>query len=65
MSLKLHDLGQIMQETTRRGVGSRRWQHPAYVSFMPPCNNACPAGENIQAGWRWPSQANTKPHGDC
>lgn len=50
MSLKLHDLGQIMQETTRRGVGSRRWQHPAYVSFMPPCNNACPAGENIQ-GW--------------
>jgi NADPH-dependent glutamate synthase beta subunit-like oxidoreductase len=50
MSLKLHDLGQIMQETTRRGVGSRRWQHPAYVSFMPPCNHACPAGENIQ-GW--------------
>jgi NADPH-dependent glutamate synthase beta subunit-like oxidoreductase len=50
MSLKLHDLGQIMQETTRRGVGSRRWQYPAYVSFMPPCNHACPAGKSIQ-GW--------------
>ena len=22
---------------------------PEYVDFFPPCNNACPAGENIQA----------------
>ncbi|MCH4024454.1 MAG: NAD(P)-binding protein [Acetobacter sp.] len=49
MPLKLHDLSQMMQETTLRGVGSRRWQHPEYVAYLPPCNHACPAGENIQS----------------
>lgn len=24
-------------------------QHPKYVDLLPPCNNACPAGENIQS----------------
>ncbi|MFI5137117.1 MAG: NAD(P)-binding protein [Sphingobacteriales bacterium] len=31
------------------GTGSVRKQHPVYSDFLPPCNNACPAGENIQA----------------
>lgn len=31
------------------GTGPLRKQRPLYVDFMPPCNSACPAGENIQA----------------
>lgn len=31
------------------GTGSTRTQRPEYVDFLPPCNQACPAGENIQA----------------
>ena len=31
------------------GTGHKRSQRPVYVDFMPPCNSACPAGENIQA----------------
>lgn len=32
-----------------KGTGALRTQHPVYMDFLPPCNNACPAGENIQA----------------
>ena len=32
------------------GTGPRRNQRPVYNNYLPPCNNACPAGENIQ-GW--------------
>ena len=31
-------------------TGSWRTFRPVYVDRLPPCNNACPAGENIQ-GW--------------
>lgn len=31
------------------GTGAIRSQRPVYKDFLPPCNNACPAGENIQA----------------
>jgi len=31
-------------------TGSWRTLRPVYVDRLPPCNNACPAGENIQ-GW--------------
>ena len=31
------------------GTGAERRQRPVYVDFMPTCNGACPAGENIQA----------------
>ena len=30
-------------------TGSWRNERPVYVDLMPPCNHACPAGENIQA----------------
>ncbi|MBK9532817.1 MAG: NAD(P)-binding protein [Chitinophagaceae bacterium] len=36
------------------GTGPLRKRRPVYVDFMPPCNSACPAGENIQA---WMAQA--------
>jgi len=29
-------------------VGPTRTRMPVYVDLLPPCNNACPAGENIQ-----------------
>lgn len=32
-----------------RGTGALRTRRPEYVDFLPPCNDACPAGENIQA----------------
>jgi len=38
------------------GTGHRRAQRPVYTDFMPPCNSACPAGENIQ-GWLDHAQA--------
>jgi 2-oxoacid:acceptor oxidoreductase delta subunit (pyruvate/2-ketoisovalerate family) len=35
-------------------TGSWRTERPVYVHRLPPCNNACPAGENIQ---QWLYQA--------
>ncbi|MGV8848244.1 MAG: NAD(P)-binding protein [Propionibacteriaceae bacterium] len=32
----------------RGRVGAIRSRMPVYVDLLPPCNNACPAGENIQ-----------------
>lgn len=31
------------------GTGPVRTKRPVYVDFLPPCNHACPAGENIQS----------------
>lgn len=36
-------------KTHGAGTGPVRKRRPVYVDFFPPCNNACPAGENIQA----------------
>ncbi len=33
----------------RNQTGSWRTSRPIYVDRLPPCNNACPAGENIQS----------------
>ncbi len=35
--------------THAEGTGHSRSRRPVYMDFMPPCNSACPAGENIQA----------------
>lgn len=32
-----------------KGTGPLRFQRPVYKDFLPPCNSACPAGENVQA----------------
>jgi formate dehydrogenase (NADP+) beta subunit len=42
--------------THHEGTGALRSRQPVYVDFMPPCNSACPAGENIQA-WMAHAQA--------
>jgi formate dehydrogenase beta subunit len=39
-----------------RRTGPLRTQRPVYVDLLPPCNHACPAGENIQA-WLAEAQA--------
>jgi formate dehydrogenase beta subunit len=31
------------------GTGAVRQRRPVYVDLLPPCNHACPAGENIQS----------------
>ncbi len=40
----------------KHNVGPQRIQRPIYVDLLPTCNNACPAGENIQA-WLTHAQA--------
>jgi NADPH-dependent glutamate synthase beta subunit-like oxidoreductase len=35
--------------TRKRQTGATRSQRPIYMDLLPPCNHACPAGENIQA----------------
>ena len=40
------------------GTGPKRFQRPVYVDFMPPCNSACPAGENIQAWMSYAQEGN-------
>ncbi|UEG50612.1 FAD-dependent oxidoreductase [Ferruginibacter lapsinanis] len=42
--------------THAEGTGPKRLRQPVYVDFMPPCNSACPSGENIQ-GWMAHAQA--------
>jgi 2-oxoacid:acceptor oxidoreductase delta subunit (pyruvate/2-ketoisovalerate family) len=37
-------------------TGTWRTERPVYVDRLPPCNHACPAGENIQA-WLYHSEA--------
>lgn len=37
-------------------TGSWRSERPVYVDLLPPCNKACPAGENIQ-GWLYHAEA--------
>ncbi len=44
------DVGSSLANKT----GSWRTERPVYVDLMPPCNHACPAGENIQ---QWLYQA--------
>ena len=43
------DMTPAVDLTHGKGTGPVRYQRPAYVDLLPPCNNACPAGENIQA----------------
>jgi formate dehydrogenase beta subunit len=35
--------------TLTTGTGPLQRRVPVYENYLPPCNNACPAGENIQA----------------
>jgi formate dehydrogenase beta subunit len=49
MSLIPKDITPVYKATIGKGTNAARWQRPVYVDLLPPCNHACPAGENIQA----------------
>ena len=49
MSIKPRDMTPVVDLTYQRGTGPIRTRRPVYVDLLPPCNDACPAGENIQA----------------
>ena len=42
-------------------TGSWRTERPVYVDRLPPCNHACPAGENIQ-GWLYHAESGDYRH---
>jgi NADPH-dependent glutamate synthase beta subunit-like oxidoreductase len=44
-----HDLTPVVDLHLHHGTGPFRTRLPRYVALKPPCNHACPAGENIQA----------------
>lgn len=50
------DMSPQVDMTRRRETGPFRTARPIYVDLLPPCNNACPAGEDIQ-GWLSLAQA--------
>jgi formate dehydrogenase beta subunit len=49
VSISLRDMTPLVVLTQERGTGPARLKRPSYVSLLPPCNHACPAGEDIQA----------------
>jgi NADPH-dependent glutamate synthase beta subunit-like oxidoreductase len=48
--MKNQDMTPPPDLTTTTGTGPWRQRIPIYENYLPPCNHACPAGENIQ-GW--------------
>jgi len=56
MKKDLHDMTPQVNPTFERGTGPIRAHQPSYVSLLPPCNKACPAGADIQA-WLAHAQA--------
>ena len=51
-----HDMTPSVDLTRHLGTGPVRAHRPRYVALLPPCNDACPAGENVQ-GWLAEAQA--------
>ena len=49
MPSRQSDFTAIVDLLAQPGTGPVRSRRPVYVDLLPPCNNACPAGENIQA----------------
>jgi len=49
VTFKARDMTPAVDLTPTPGAGPVRTRQAAYRDLMPPCNNACPAGENIQA----------------
>lgn len=56
MNPDLHDLTAPPDLSRKRNAGAVRSRRPVYVDLLPPCNHACPAGENVQA-WLTHAQA--------
>ena len=50
MTARQSDFTHIVDLVAAPGTGPVRTRRPLFVDLLPPCNHACPAGENIQ-GW--------------
>ena len=49
MTARQSDFTPIVDLLRELGTGPVRDRRPVYGDLLPPCNNACPAGENVQA----------------
>src|ERR1019366_9120301 len=49
MTARKSDFTPVIDLLREKGTGPVRTVRPTYADLMPPCNNACPAGENVQA----------------
>ncbi len=49
MTMRASDFTPLIDLVAEPGTGPARERRPVYVDLLPPCNHACPAGENIQA----------------
>jgi formate dehydrogenase beta subunit len=47
--LKRSDMTPAVDLTAEPGTGPARTRRAAHIDLLPPCNNACPAGEDVQA----------------
>jgi formate dehydrogenase beta subunit len=56
MASRQSDFTHVVDLVAQPGTGPVRTRRPIYVDLLPPCNHACPAGENIQA-WLAHAQA--------
>ena len=56
MTLIPKDMTPVYKATIAKGTNATRWQRAIYADSLPPCNNTCPAGLNIQ-GWLAHAQA--------
>lgn len=56
MNIRLQNMSPAVDLTRRQATGPVRTQHPVWHDLLPPCNDACPAGEDIQ-GWLALAQA--------
>jgi formate dehydrogenase (NADP+) beta subunit len=43
-----NDITPLVDLTGEKGTGPFRTRRPVYMDLLPPCNNACPAGEHVQ-----------------
>lgn len=56
MTVQFHDTTPLVDPGDAHWAGPLRSRQPRYVALTPPCNHACPAGEDIQ-GWLAHAQA--------
>src|SRR5579871_1051229 len=56
MAMRGGDMTPVVDLLGEPGTGPVRLRRPLYMDFLPPCNQACPAGENVQA-WLAHAQA--------
>jgi NADPH-dependent glutamate synthase beta subunit-like oxidoreductase len=62
MTARQSDFTPIIDLLREKGTGPARVRRPVYVDLLPPCNKACPAGENVQV---WLDLAQAGKHNEA